>query len=67
MTTPNYLSVKQFNLKHPAFAVGGIRHLIFNEHKNGLKESGAVIRIGTKLLLNEALFFVWVQSNAGGQ
>ena len=65
MTSPIYLSVTQFTQKHPAFAVGGLRHFIFNEHKNGLKESGAIVRLGRKLLINEELFFNWVQSNSG--
>ena len=64
-TTPTYLTVTQFTAKHSAFRVGGIRHWIFNENTNGLKESNSIIRIGSKLLLNEQLFFAWVQSNAG--
>jgi hypothetical protein len=63
-TTPTYLTVTQFTAKHSAFRVGGIRHWIFNENTNGLKESNSIIRIGSKLLLNEQLFFAWVQSKA---
>jgi hypothetical protein len=61
-TTPNYLTIQQFTAKHPAFNTGGLRSLIFNETTNGLKESGAVVRIGRKVLLDESLFFDWVQS-----
>ena len=57
-----YLTVTQFTAKHKAFTVGGIRSLIFNENSNGLAKSGAVVRVGRKVLLNEPKFFGWVQS-----
>ena len=58
-----YLTVNQFNQKHPAFPKGGLRALIFNEHSNGLAKSGAIIRIGRKVLINETLFFAWVTNS----
>ena len=61
-TTPNYLTVGQFVNQHPAFNTGGLRSLIFNEHQNGLAESGAIIRIGRKVVLDQSKFFAWVQS-----
>ena len=57
-----YLTVNQFTAKHTAFNIGGLRSLIFNEHQNGLAESGAIIRIGRKVLIDQDLFFSWVQS-----
>ena len=57
-----YLTVSQFTAKHTAFNTGGLRSLIFNEHQNGLADSGAIVRIGKKILINESLFFGWVQS-----
>ena len=57
-----YLTVNQFTAKHTAFNLGGLRSLIFNEHQNGLAESGAIVRIGRKVLIDENLFFSWVQS-----
>lgn len=57
-----YLTVQQFTAKHTAFTTGGLRSLIFNEHQNGLTKSGAIVRIGRKVLINEKLFFAWVQS-----
>lgn len=56
-----YFTVQQFTAKHQAFTVGGIRGLIFNEDKNGLAKSGAIVRIGRKVLIDEAKFFEWVQ------
>ncbi|MCX7104815.1 MAG: hypothetical protein NTU70_06005 [Methylococcales bacterium] len=57
-----YLTVQQFVNKHTAFNTGGLRSLIFNETTNGLKESGAIVRIGRKVLIDENKFFAWVQS-----
>ena len=54
MTILTYLTVIQFCEKHPAFTIGGIRPLIFNEVTNGLKQSGAIVRIGRKVLIDEA-------------
>ena len=55
-----YLTVNQFTEKHAAFTLGGLRSLIFNQYLNGLKSSGAIVRIGRKVLINENLFFSWV-------
>ena len=57
-----YKTVNQFIEDHPAFTTGGIRSLIFNEHSNGLAQSGAIVRIGRKVLIDEAKFFEWVQA-----
>lgn len=60
------LTVQQFTAKHNAFALGGMRALIFNELKNGLASSGAVLRIGRKVLIDEGKFFSWVENQNGG-
>jgi hypothetical protein len=57
-----YLTVQQFTAKHTAFNTGGLRSLIFNEHQNGLAKSGAIVRLGRKVLIDENKFFAWVQS-----
>jgi Flp pilus assembly protein TadB len=59
------LTVRQFCAKHTAFPVQGIYTLIFNETKNGLKESGAILRIGRKVLVDESRFFAWVRKING--
>jgi hypothetical protein len=64
MTTPTYSSVNQLVQKQPAFTVGGLRAWIFNEKTNGLADSGAIVRIGKKLLINEEKFFAWIESGA---
>ena len=65
MTAIIYLTVTQLCEKHPAFKPGGIRALIFNEETNGLKASGAIVRVGRKVLIDEAKFFAWVSSQSG--
>lgn len=62
MTLPTYCTVPQFSEKHPAFTVGALRQHIFKEHENGLAKSGAIIRIGRKVLINEDKFFGWLES-----
>lgn len=62
-----FLTVNQLTDKHPAFNKGGIRALIFNERQNGLAQSGAIVRLGRKVLIDEGKFLAWVQSqNQGG-
>lgn len=60
-----YSTVRQFSEKHPAFTKGGLRALIFNENSNGLAKAGAVVRVGRKVLIDEARFFGWVASQGG--
>jgi hypothetical protein len=62
MTISMYLTVQQFTAKHTAFKTSGMRSLIFFAHQNGLAESGAIVRIGRKVLVEETNFFNWVQS-----
>jgi phage tail protein X len=57
----SYLTVNQFCNKHAAFKKGGIRAQIFNEHNNGLAESGAIVRVGSKVLINEPKYFAWIE------
>ncbi len=66
---PVFLTVRQFAEKHQAFPQGSLRNLIFHaspRHSsqgridgNGLET--ALIRIGRKVLINEARFFEWVE------
>jgi len=56
----SYFTVKQFSERHPAFTVASLRALIFDGNTNGLNESGAVVRINRRVLLNEPKFFDWV-------
>lgn len=65
MSVPNLFTVKQLCAKHPALAVGGVRFHIFNEDTNGLRESGAIVRIGRKVTVDEEKYFEWLLSQNG--
>ncbi|HQW58456.1 MAG TPA: hypothetical protein PK583_05835 [Gammaproteobacteria bacterium] len=68
--TPTLLTVRQFADKHSAFSQGALRNLIFlSENRktsrgtiqgNGLNI--ALVRIGRKLLIDEAKFFLWINA-----
>ena len=64
-------SVAQFSEKFPAFSQASIRSLILNSADrrnsrgeripgNGLTEAGAIVRVGRRVLIDEAAFFRWV-------
>jgi hypothetical protein len=57
-----YSTVNQFCDKYPAFTKGGVRAVIFNENTNGLAKSGAIVRLGRKVLINETRWFSWIES-----
>lgn len=65
-TIPNYLTVSQFCEKHRAFKVGGVRAKIFNADSNGLRECGAIIRDGSKVLIDERKWFARLEALNGG-
>lgn len=58
----SYLTVNQFAQKHPAFTIGGLRFQIFNEESNGLKQAGAIIRNGRRVLIKESAYFSWLEA-----
>lgn len=64
MTDSQYHTVNQFTAKHPAFAKGGLRHFIFFGDSNGLNASGAILRMGRKVLIHEGKFFAWLESQS---
>ena len=69
---PVYLTVEQFSQRNPAFTPAALRNLIFKADErqstkgtipgNGLIESGAIVRLGRKVLIVESRFFDWVES-----
>lgn len=70
-------TVAQFAERNPAFSQAALRNLIFKADEregangpipgNGLIEAGAIVRIGRKVLIDEARFFDWVdQQNERG-
>lgn len=71
MQTNQVKTVTQFCNDNPAFTQAAMRGLIFKAEPritregpkpgNGLIESGAIIRIGRRVLIDEAKFFEWVR------
>jgi hypothetical protein len=57
-----YSTINQFVERHAAFTLGGMRAQIFNEDKNGLRQSGAIVRNGRRVLINEAKYFAWLEA-----
>lgn len=73
-----YFTVRQFTEVEPAFSQAALRNLVFkaNPRKstkgiipgNGMLESGALIRVGRKVLINRARFLAWIaQQGSNGQ
>lgn len=70
---PVLLTVRQFADKHPAFSQGAIRNLVFlaesrNTSKGKIAGNGldvALVRIGRKVLIDEAKFFNWIDAQQG--
>ena len=60
-----YQTIKQFCQRNPAFTDGGIRHNIFFEKTNWLKESGAIVRNAGRILIHEEMFFAWIEKRSG--
>ncbi len=71
---PVYLTISQFSDRNPAFTPAALRNLIFKATPrksslgdipgNGLSEAGAIIRLGRRVLLDEAKFLAWVATKA---
>ncbi|SFO33802.1 hypothetical protein SAMN05216332_11141 [Nitrosospira briensis] len=68
------LTVKQFSQRNPSFSEASLRALIFNSKPrqsttgiipgNGLAE--AIVRIGRKILVDEAKFYLWLDGQSNG-
>ncbi len=55
-----YILVTKWNEKHDWPPLGGLRHLIFHAETNGFKS--AFVRVGTRVLVDEAEFFRCVEA-----
>ena len=74
---PTYFTVAQFSLRNPAFSEPAVRNLVFKADArnstlgtipgNGLIESGAIVRLGRKVLIHEGRFFKWIESQGAGK
>lgn len=59
-----FFTVAQLCAAEPAFTPGGVRHLIFHSHTNGLAEAGAIVRAGRKVLIHRPRLLAWLESGA---
>jgi len=55
-------TVQQFSEAEPAFKESSLRWLIFNRDSNGLEGSGALIRVGKRILIDRQKFLGWLLS-----
>lgn len=60
-----YITVSNWEKHHDWPRNGGLRHLIFNKHKNGFDK--VVVKVGKRVLIDEAAFFDWVASQGRGE
>jgi hypothetical protein len=61
MNNMQLFTVKQFAERWPYLTYGGLRYKIFNQYDNGLFASGAIIKDGKKVLIDEDKFFAWLK------
>lgn len=54
------IPVTEWNAHHSWPPIGGLRHLIFYADANGFNR--VVRRVGRRVLIDEAAFFAWVDS-----
>ena len=66
MDTPNFLTIKQFVEKQPAFSAGGVRSIIFYRGDDAEKV-GAIARLGRRILIDEPRFLEWVRTGGARQ
>ncbi len=59
---PTYLTVRQFASKHPAFSQNSLRFQIFNRKENGMDKLKVIVKMGAKVLIDEAAFFQWLRA-----
>lgn len=64
MAQTQILSIRQLTERHPGFTEPSLRWLVFNARGNGLLASGAIVRIGRRVLIDEVKFLAWVENHA---
>ena len=60
--TPTQLFTVDGYVKHrAAFSKGGLRHLFFH-HGEELERTGAIVRFGSRILIDDAAFLAWLKA-----
>lgn len=62
-TNTCFIPATDWDKHHPWPPIGGLRHLIFNAETNGFNR--VIRRIGRRVLIDEAAFFIWVDTQGG--
>ena len=58
---PNLQTVRTLAQQYPdVITEGGLRWEIFQQEANGLKQSGAIIKRGRKILIDTDRYFSWL-------
>lgn len=67
-TTPlrHLLTVRQFADAHPAISEGSLRWQIFQRANNGLDQSGAIIRNGSRIMIDVQRYYAWLDGQQQG-
>lgn len=61
----NLKTVNQLVADCPALTHGGVRWDIFHAETNGLAASGAIIRRGRRILIDEDRYYAWMRERGG--
>ena len=59
-TQAQFLTVEATSNKYPAFTPQSLRWMLFNREQNGFNR--CVVRIGRRVLIDEAEFVAWLKS-----
>ncbi|MBE0436546.1 MAG: hypothetical protein IBX56_12155 [Methylomicrobium sp.] len=59
-----YLTVKQTAKENEWLTEAALRQLLFEAKSNGLAESGAIKRIGRRILIEQTKFLDWIEKEA---
>ena len=60
-TPTEFYSVNDYIKRRPAFTKGGLRHLFFHQGEE-LEKAGAIVRFGTRILIDDAAFLAWLKA-----
>lgn len=55
-------TIEQLCDRERAFRIGGVRWMVFNRDSNGLEKSGALIRVGRRVLIDRPKFLAWLMA-----
>jgi hypothetical protein len=55
-------TIRQLAEANPAFSEPSLRWLIFQATNNGLADSGAIVRIGRRVLIDQDRFGRWLET-----